>query len=50
MSVASLGAVIAWAAQQDKPKFPSSAAGLVPIVVAVGVYLLAWLARGVRWS
>jgi uncharacterized membrane protein YbhN (UPF0104 family) len=39
-----------WAAHQDAPRFPDSAAGLALIVAALGVYAVATVLRGWRWD
>lgn len=49
VSVLSLAAVVWWAARQPTPSFPSSAGRIALLVVAVGAYLVATLARGWRW-
>jgi uncharacterized membrane protein YbhN (UPF0104 family) len=49
VSAVSLGAVVWWALQQQKPAFPSSAGELVPLAFAIGVYAVVTGIRGWRW-
>lgn len=49
ISVVSLGGCVWWATKQEAPDFPDSVGGLLLIVAAVAVYLLAILIRGWRW-
>jgi uncharacterized membrane protein YbhN (UPF0104 family) len=49
VSVASLGAVVWWAAKQGTPKLPSGPGALALVALAVVVYGVATVARGWRW-
>jgi uncharacterized membrane protein YbhN (UPF0104 family) len=49
VSLASLGAVVWWAAKQGTPKLPSGAGALSVVAAAIAVYGLATVARGWRW-
>jgi glycosyltransferase 2 family protein len=49
VSVVSLVAVVWWASRQEAPRFPTAPGELALIVLAVGVYAVATLARGWRW-
>src|SRR4051794_1863561 len=49
VSVVSLGGCVWWATKQETPDFPDSIGGLLLILAAVVVYLLATLVRGWRW-
>jgi uncharacterized membrane protein YbhN (UPF0104 family) len=49
VSVASLVAVVWWALHQQGPRWPSSTASLLELLLAVLVYGLVSLVRGVRW-
>lgn len=49
VSVVALGSVVLWASRQDTPTFPSGAGRWALLLVAVGVYAVATLARGYRW-
>jgi glycosyltransferase 2 family protein len=49
ISVVALGAVIAWALQQETPRFPTRAGDLALLAVAIALYAVATLLRGWRW-
>jgi glycosyltransferase 2 family protein len=49
VSIVALAAVVWWALRQPAPRFPSEAADLALIGVAVLVYAFATLVRGWRW-
>jgi uncharacterized membrane protein YbhN (UPF0104 family) len=49
ISVVSLAAVVVWAAGQDAPRFPTAAGDWALLLVAIGLYAVATVARGWRW-
>jgi uncharacterized protein (TIRG00374 family) len=50
VSVAALAAVAVWASGQEAPRFPSGAGAWSLLVIAIGLYGVATLARGWRWD
>jgi uncharacterized membrane protein YbhN (UPF0104 family) len=50
VSIVALAGVVWWATKQETPKFPSAPGDLALIGLAVGLYAVATLLRGLRWS
>jgi uncharacterized membrane protein YbhN (UPF0104 family) len=49
LSLVSLGGVVWWASNQERPDFPTSPENLAPLVAALAVYAAVTLIRGWRW-
>jgi uncharacterized membrane protein YbhN (UPF0104 family) len=49
ISIVAIAAVVWWASRQEAPRFPTSAADLALLGVALAIYTVATLARGWRW-
>lgn len=45
-----IAGVVWWATKQEAPKFPSSLGGIMALVGAVGLYVVATLLRSERWQ
>ena len=49
VSLLSLGAVVWWAMQQERPELPRGAGAIAALAAALAVYTVGTLARGERW-
>ena len=49
VSICALAAVVAWAARQDTPRFPTALDDWLLLGIAIVLYAVATLARGERW-